>query len=123
MNQAGAQQQQFNTALLAGTPSGNILAGTQYEYVSSPSIVSMWMAADFTPPATAPTMEVVLGMRRVVPSSPAPMSPGGVAGAGPNTNENQRVKSLVMPGERIQLSYVGGSAAGEARTFISIDPI
>lgn len=113
----GAQSQRFNTTTAAATPTGNILSGTQYEYVSVPTVLSVYCAEDVGDVLG----ELVLGQRRVMPSSPIPVP--DVAGTGPNTNQHQVARTPVMPGERIQLSFVGGVGASAVRTLLVLEPV
>ena len=112
--------QRFNSTLGANAVIQNLLAGSQFEFVGTPSRVQIYSIVD---PADAVDMEVTFGQELQIPASPLPQSAG--AGGGPTVPDQLIVDDIAAPGDRIviRLTETAGAAGTLARTLVVITPL
>ena len=111
--------QRFNTVFAANQVIQNILAGSQFEFIGTPSRVQIYAVADT---GTGPVdCEVTFGQELQIPASPLPAV---AVGTGPVAPDNLLIDDIAAPGDRIVIRQTEtGGAAAAARTLVVITPL
>jgi hypothetical protein len=98
---------------------GNVLAGSQFEFLARPSIVQVFATQD---PADLGNIEVFFGQELQLSTSPITVS--ALAGQGPIVPDDEIVNDVGAPGDRlvVRLTETGGAATAIVRWMVKITP-
>lgn len=109
----------FVTALAAGAVNANILAGSQFEFLGSPSRVQIYGIDDTAGAGGVAEMEVFFGQELQLTQSPM-----NLKAAGPEVPEDLLVDDVGAAGDRItiRIAETGGALAAIANTLVKITP-
>lgn len=113
--------QRFVTTVAAGTTVGNIMAGSQFEFIGVPARIQIYQVGD--PAAAGPyNSEVFFGQELELADGPGPI---GVAAIGPAVPDDLVLDDVAAPGDRliIRLTETAGAAAAIVRTLVVLTPI
>jgi len=110
----------FETTLGANAVEQNILAGSQFEFVSRPTQIQIYSIND---PLDRVDMEVFFGQELEV--SPSPIDIAAVIATGPIIPDNLILDDVAMPSDRItvRLTETAGMAATVNRTLVKFTPL
>jgi len=105
---------------IAGTVA-NILAGSQFEFMSVPSHIAIYSVQDG---AAAGLVFLDASFGNVIEGDSMAV-PTFTAGQGPNTNEHQLVSAVAAAGDRlvIRIRNTDAATASEMRTLVKITPL
>lgn len=109
--------QSFEVSLAAGASSGNILAGSMFEFVSGrPRAIQIWAVQDITANVA---IQVRVTYGTVVAIEDGYLLPRVTAGTPPLKSDHEMVQFMAAPGDRIVINARNvGSATGAARFLV-----
>ncbi len=108
------------TVLGAGALNGNVLAGSQFEFLGAPSRVQIYAIQDTTGAAGVGEVEIFFGQELQFSQSPV-----NSKAAGPEVPEDLLVDDFGAAGDRlvVRLTETGGALGATLNTLVKITPV
>lgn len=105
------------TGLAAGANSGNVLAGSQHEYLQHSAVVSFYAAADQTDVLANITADSLDLARDAIPNAEA------TAGVVNRETDGMVLEEVLQAGTRLNFDFTAGAAAAAIGWLVTIDYI